>query len=250
MEEMGQAGILSVVACNNSNIDVDEVGDLPSFCPSEFIVVVTNTDRQDILNGSYSGTATHMDLSAPGSQSFTTRPDDRYISFGGTSASTPHVTGGIGLLYSANCEGYASFTKVEPAESARIMKTFIMDGTDKISALEGKTVSGGRLNLEGSLNLLQEYCGGGAAPLTISSITPNPILYGNPISIRFLTPDESTYRYRVTDVLGRTILKGEKESSTFANNLVTVETSDLAIGVYFFTVENARDSKTKQFMVY
>jgi len=41
IEEMGQVGILSVVACNNDNIDVDQIGDMPSFCSTDYMVVVT-----------------------------------------------------------------------------------------------------------------------------------------------------------------------------------------------------------------
>jgi len=250
MEEMGQAGILSVVACNNDNIDVDQVGDLPSFCSSDYIIVVTNTDRQDELKGSFSGTATHMDLSAPGTESFSTRPNNEYGTIGGSSASSPHVTGGIGLLYSAPCVDFASFTQNNPTDAALLMKDLILDGTTKLLELEGKTVSGGRLNLEGSLNLLQEFCGGAAGPLAITSIIPNPSFPGEQVFIRFQTPDETTYRFKVTDVLGRTILNGEKESTTFGNNLVEIETSNFAHGIYYFTVENSRDTKTEAFVVF
>ncbi len=251
MEEMGQAGILSVVACNNNNIDVDEVGDLPSFCSTDYMVVVTNTDRQDILDASYSGTATHMDLSAPGTGSFSTRPNNDYGSIGGSSASTPHVTGGIGLLYSAPCDGFANFAKNDPSQAALVMKSFILNGTTKVPELEGKTVSGGRLNLGGSLNLLQEFCGGSAGPLEINSIVPNPVFPGNNLAtVRFQTPDEATYRIRVTDLLGRTVYTGEVESTTFGSNLVEIETANFATGVYYFTVENSRDTKTEAFLVF
>lgn len=250
MEEMGQAGILSVVACNNDNIDVDQLGDLPSFCSSDYIIVVTNTDQQDQLQGSYSGTATHMDLSAPGSGSFSTNPNNQYGTLGGSSASTPHVTGSIGLLYSAPCLDFASFTQSNPTDAALVMKSIILDGTTKLPQLEGITVSGGRLNLEGSLELLQNFCGGASGPLTITSIIPNPSLPGDKITVRFQTPDEMIYRFKVTDVLGRTLYKGEKESTTFGNNLVEIETYNFANGVYYFTVENSRDSKTEAFLIY
>jgi len=250
MDEMGQEGILSVVACNNSNIDVDQVGDLPSFCQTDFMVVVTNTDRQDLLQGSFSGTATHMDLSAPGTGSFSTRPDNQYGIIGGSSASTPHVTGGIGLLYSAPCEDFATFTQNNPGDAALFMKDIILNGTTQLPELQGKTVSGGRLNLEGSLNLLQEFCGGSSGPLTITSIVPNPSTSGDPIAVRFQTPDEEIYQIRITDVLGRTLFEGDKQSTTFGNNLVEIEINNLATGVYYFTVENARDSKTAPFVIY
>ena len=250
LEEMGQAGILSVVACNNDNIDVDEMGDLPSFCSTDYMVVVTNTNRQDELDGSYSGTATHIDLSAPGTGSFSTRPNNEYGPIGGSSASTPHVTGGIGLLYSAPCDGFASFAKVNPSAAALAMKSFILGGTTKLLELEGKTVSGGRLNLEGSLNLLQTFCGGGSGPLEITSIVPNPSIAGEQIQINFQTPDEEIYQLRITDVLGRIVYSSEQMSTTFGTNLAQIDTPNLATGVYYFTVENSRDTKTEAFVVY
>ena len=250
MDEMGEAGILSVVASNNSNVDIDEIGDLPAFCSSQYTVVVTNTDQQDLLRGSFSGTAEHMDLSAPGTGSFSTRPDNEYGALGGSSASTPHVSGGIGLLYSAPCAGFAEFAKTDPAQAASFMKSFILGGTTKLAELEGKTVSGGRLNLEGSLNLLQEFCGGSAGQLEITSIIPNPTALGDPIRIDFQTPDESVYQYRVTNVLGQTILEGEKNSTTFGSNLLEIETTNFSIGVYYITVENSRDTQTEPFMIY
>jgi len=217
----------------------------------DYMVVVTNTNRQDVLQGSFSGTATHMDLSAPGTGSFTTRFNNEYSSFSGSSASTPHVTGGIGLLYSANCAGFTSFAKNDPSQAALTMKSFILNGTTKVTDLEGKTVSGGRLNLEGSLNLLQEFCGGGAGPLTINSISPNPLLPGNNLAtVRFQTPDEATYQIKVTDVLGRTVYTSEVESTTFGTNLVEIETFNFTTGIYYFTVENSRDTETKPFVVF
>ena len=250
MEEMGQSGILSVVASNNGDVDVDPVGDMPSFCPSDYIIAVTNTNRLDQLDGSFSGTATHLDLSAPGTGSFSTRPDNSYGVLGGSSASTPHVTGSIGLLYSANCEDFASFSKVNPSDAALFMKSIILDGTTPVAELEGKTVSGGRLNLEGSLNLLQDFCGGGAGPLTITSIIPNPSISGEMVRVRFRTPDEATYQVRVTDVLGRILYEGEIESTTFDDNLVEIEVANMTAGVYHFTVQNSRNTKSEPFVIY
>ena len=250
MDEMGEAGILSVVATNNSNVDVDEIGDLPAFCSTQYTVVVTNTDQQDVLQGSYSGTARHMDLSAPGTGSFSTRPNNEYGPLGGSSASTPHVSGGIGLLYSAPCQDFAEFAKTDPATAATLMKSFILGGTTQVEELQGKTVSGGRLNLAGSLSLLQEFCGGSAGQLEITSISPNPSLLGESISVSFQTPDEALYQIRVFNVLGQLLMEGEVNSTTFGNNLIEIETTNFSTGMYFISVENSRDTKTEPFLVY
>ena len=44
---LGEAGILSVAATMNINANVDELGDVPTGCNSDYIISVTNTDRND-----------------------------------------------------------------------------------------------------------------------------------------------------------------------------------------------------------
>ena len=41
-DDLGEAGILNVGATANANIDVDAVGDLPTNCPSDYLIGVTN----------------------------------------------------------------------------------------------------------------------------------------------------------------------------------------------------------------
>lgn len=251
MEDMGQAGILSVVATSNPVVDVDETGDVAVHCNTDYVIGVTDTDRQDELIAGFSGSGQLIDLSCPsGTGALSTTIGNSYEVLTGTSGAAPHVTGAIGLLYSAECMGFANLAKTDPAQAALLMKDFILKGTTPISSLSGKTVSGGRLNIEGSLNQLQEFCGGGAAPLTIVSVLPNPVSLGTQVRFTYQTPDETTYRIRVTDALGRTIQTEEQQSTTFASNIVRIETSNLAVGVYFLTVENNRATESVSFLVY
>lgn len=248
IQDLGEVGVLSVVATNNDNIELDTIGDVPSFCPTNYLIAVTNTDQADELHGAYS--KTHIDLAAPGRGSFSTRPNNEYGQIGGTSAATPHVTGSIGLLYSAPCEQFASLAKNNPAAAASSMKQFILEGVTPIATLSDKTVTGGRLNLESSLNILQEYCDGGAVPLEISSITPSPVVPGNTLTIKFRTPDEKVYRYFVSDAMGRVILRDEKQATTFGANIIEINTLHMTSGVYFITIENNQDIESRSFLVY
>lgn len=251
MADMGQAGILSVVATSNAVINVDTVGDVAVHCSTNHIVVVTDTDRQDELVAAFSGNGTLVDLSSPsGSGALSTAPDNSYQTLSGTSGAAPHVTGAIGLLYSAPCTGFAELAKRDPSQAASLMKDFILKGTAAIPSLDGKTVSGGRLNIEGSLNFLQEFCGGAAAPLNITVIQPNPVRIGAEVRVSFQTPDEAVYRIRVTDALGRVVASSEQMSTTFGSNIVRIETDNFAVGVYFFTVENNRATETEAFLIW
>nr|MCH9659539.1 S8 family serine peptidase [Bacteroidota bacterium] len=92
-DTLGENGILSCGATINDNQDVDVIGDLPTACPSEYLITVTNTDITDnkVLFAGYG--AETIDLGAPGAGAHTTALGNTYGGFGGTSGATPHVTG-------------------------------------------------------------------------------------------------------------------------------------------------------------
>ena len=46
-DTLGQYGILSAGATTNTNTDVDFEGDLPTSCPSEYLLSVTNMNHND-----------------------------------------------------------------------------------------------------------------------------------------------------------------------------------------------------------
>ena len=57
------------------------------------------------------------------------------------------MTGAVALLYSAPCPNRAALSLSHPDSAARLMKQFILDGTDPLASLQGLCVTGGRLNL-------------------------------------------------------------------------------------------------------
>ncbi len=65
-ETLGLSGIISAGATSNANEDVDEVGDLPSTCESEFLMIVTNTTSNDMLYTNSGYGFKSVDLGAPG----------------------------------------------------------------------------------------------------------------------------------------------------------------------------------------
>ncbi|MEM6772048.1 MAG: S8 family serine peptidase, partial [Bacteroidota bacterium] len=46
-DELGEAGIINAGATINKNFDVEEKGDLPTNCPSQYLIGVTNMDNND-----------------------------------------------------------------------------------------------------------------------------------------------------------------------------------------------------------
>lgn len=67
-----------------------------------------------------------------------------YTFLQGTSMAAPHVTGAAGLLFS-----------LEPAATVTEVRNALIAGVDSVPSLAGKTVSGGRLDVNKAMNALQ-----------------------------------------------------------------------------------------------
>ena len=113
-DTLGLYGILNCGATINGNTDVDVDGDLPTACASEFLISVTNMDNTDTKVNQAGYGATTIDLGAFGEDTYTTRNNNNYDGFGGTSGATPHVTGTIGLMYSAPCPNLMAYANAAP----------------------------------------------------------------------------------------------------------------------------------------
>lgn len=157
-DSLGSAGIISAVATMNITADVDAVNDVPSACPSDWLLSVTNTTTSDQLSGGAAYGATTIDLGAPGSGILSTLPNDAYGLQTGTSMSSPHVAGAILLLHARACPALAATYKADPAQTALQLRSLLLAGTDSLPTLDGVTVSGGRLNLHKALLQVDSLC--------------------------------------------------------------------------------------------
>ncbi|MBT4593846.1 MAG: S8 family serine peptidase, partial [Candidatus Marinimicrobia bacterium] len=136
---MGEAGILSAAATINANQNVDNVGDVPTGCTSDYLVTVTNTNSSDQKASAGYGLVS-IDLGAPGSSILSTYDNGSTSSLSGTSMATPHVAGAIAFLHSVMTSGFSNFQKENPGEGALALKTILLEGTDLISSLDNITV--------------------------------------------------------------------------------------------------------------
>lgn len=158
-DTLGVYGVLSAAATANANTNVDVSGDLPTSCPSDYLISVTNMNRSDqkITNAGY-GLVT-IDVGAPGENAYTVAKPNTYGAFGGTSGASPHVAGAIALLYAAPCPRLAMLAKADPQAAAAMVRDFILQGIDTIPTLVGITTTAGRLNIHNSLQLaMQSGC--------------------------------------------------------------------------------------------
>ncbi|MDD3559763.1 MAG: S8 family serine peptidase, partial [Melioribacteraceae bacterium] len=169
-DDLGEAGILSCGATANLNIDVDVQGDVPTACPSEYMIAVTNTTSSDNKNSGAAYGATTIDLGAPGTSIYATLPGNSYGNLTGTSMATPHVAGAIGLIVSAANNALMQAYKNNPAATALLFRDHLFDGVDPIASLDGITVTGGRLNVYNSV-LLVSTPPDNVPPTTITDLT-------------------------------------------------------------------------------
>jgi len=168
-DSLGVYGVLSCGATANNNVNVDLVGDLPTTCPSNFLISVTATDINDIRDFSGYG-STHIDLGAPGDQVYLVN-NNGYGNASGTSFASPCVAGAVALLYSAPCTSLMIQAYADPESTASMVRDYILNGIDPVSNLSEEVATGGRLNVNNSLQLVMANCqeGGCISPFAIST---------------------------------------------------------------------------------
>lgn len=171
-DSLGVEGVLSCGATANNNVNIDVVGDLPTACPSEFMVSVTATNNNDIRTFSGYGVE-QIDVAAPGGGIVSINLNGGPNTTSGTSFASPLTAGLIGLLYSAPCASLGPQAIADPAGTALLVRDAIFNGVDPKPNLLTETKTGGRVNAFNSLQILLESCGPCPAPfgVEVSGVT-------------------------------------------------------------------------------
>ncbi|MBI1225339.1 MAG: S8 family serine peptidase [Bacteroidetes bacterium] len=248
-DTLGALGVLNVVATRNDNFDIDQTGDMPSSCASEYLITVTASDSLDQkLPGVAYGKKT-IDLTAPGSSMPTTDLNGKYrAGFSGASAACPHVAGAIALLYSLPCSDLDKLAETDPAAAARLVRDAILKGVDKLPNLKNRTSTGGRLDVYNSMKYLHSYCiamqkereagsfeedyiGG----RDIFSVYPNPV--ADKLTVEYSIADFQLLRFRVFNILGQEIhYEILEQAKPFEPQILEIDVSGWAAGTYFVNI--------------
>jgi subtilisin family serine protease len=158
--------MLFVAAAGNGGDD--EIGDDNDLYPEypcayalPNVVCVAASDNRDRLASFSNYGHLTVDLAAPGVDILSTVPGGGYLWASGTSMATPHVSGAAALLWAAS-----------PGASVSQIKSALLDGVDPLAAFAGRTSTGGRLNVLGSLRMVADVDLAPAAPAPAPSPAP------------------------------------------------------------------------------
>ncbi len=244
-DTLGQEGVLSVAATTNMDVNVEVIGDIPARCTSPYLITVTNTDENDQKELQSGWGKVSVDLGAPGSSAYTTKPANSYGTAGGTSSSAPHVTGAIGLLYSVPNSIFMSKVKAAPEEMALTVKYAILQGVEPNADLLNRTTTGGRLNLYNSLKLLT--LNNPTETVKINNLFPNPVIEEATL---FFETNENELELSIFNVLGQ--LKHTETLNTEGLNyhFLNMDSLKLKNGWYLIELRSGKSKARISFLVH
>ncbi len=128
---------LFIIAAGNDTSDNDKLPDYPANIQADNKIVVAATFGYSELAEFSNFGATKVDVAAPGVAIQSTAPTQAYLHMSGTSQAAPFVTNAISLAKDIN-----------PALSARDLKSIILKTVDVKSWLAGKVATSGIVNKE------------------------------------------------------------------------------------------------------
>ena len=143
--------ILFIAAAGNGG--PDDIGDNSDQTPEypasldttalagwDSVISVAATGQWDDLPGFSNYGERSVDLGAPGVAILSTAPQNRYTYSNGTSMAVPHVTGAAVLVSAAT------------GLTGRALRTRLLASVDRRASLQGRTTTGGRLNVRAAFD--------------------------------------------------------------------------------------------------
>ena len=185
------SGTLFVAAAGNA-------GSSSNFYPAAYslnnIVSVAATDYNDLLASFSNYGSKWVDLGAPGVDILSTIPGNDYAYYNGTSMAAPHVAGVAALIL----ERF-------PALSLPELKARILNNVDQLPPLQGKTVSGGRLNARRAVDTVELLPDADPPGTVINLVAGQPGSDSVPLTWPAPPDNVAAYLYDVRYLAGQTI---------------------------------------------
>jgi subtilisin family serine protease len=248
-DKLGAAGILTAAAASNNGLDADQAGDMPVTCASPFLITALNSNKNDAKEPGSGYGPVSIDMGAPGSDIPTTQPNNKYGNFNGSSAAAPHVCGAIALLYSIPCETFAQSMKKAPQQAALTVRRALLDGVSPSPGLEGLTLTGGRLSVINSLEIMEAECEQEEQNvLKILDIFPNPAREG--IEVAYNAHDQKRISWRLIHFTGQCILQQALPvSNSLSNKRFYLSLPNLPQGLYLLVLTDGQTQVSKPFFI-
>ncbi|MEA4884048.1 MAG: S8 family serine peptidase [Clostridia bacterium] len=179
-EAIKNSNMLFIAAAGNSASDDDLAPHYPSSYDLPNIIAVAATTWDDRMANFSCYGAQSVDIGAPGHMILSTCTvggADGYYFMGGTSMSTPHVSGAAALLiaeypYKPQYEGAPGW-----AQGMETIKDLILNSGDPLPDLVGRTTTGRRLNVGNAIKRI--------FPVGIEEATADVAMGAAPLKVRF-----------------------------------------------------------------
>ena len=169
------------IATSTPQPDNDQTAVYPSQLTKDLdnVISVANTTSSDELNEKSHYGATSVDIAAPGTVIYSTIPTSSYGTMSGTSMATPMVASAVAVMRAVN-----------PNISAKEIKETLCSSSDKLSALTGKVISGGRLNAYNAVKAIMPTPTPSptATPTATPTIVPMPTVTPSPTATPTVKP--------------------------------------------------------------
>ncbi len=247
-DRMGRVGVLTGAGTANGNWDVDLVGDMPTTCPSDFIITTLNINQDGQKHAGSAFGSISIDIGSPGENSYTTKPFDLYGAFGKNSAAAPHLTGVIGLLYSVPCQQFAKDALVNPMETALYVRNVILEGVRRQESLKGITVTGGSLDIANSLDIVDADCNSTIGELQIKKIFPNPSR--GQITFDYQAAGFDEHTLRIVNILGQVVREESFVPPMFGRKRITLDLNLQTPGTYILVLQRGQELITEKFILF
>ncbi len=135
-DAISQSNRLFVTAAGNDYVNNDYQPHYPSSYECGNIISVASTDENNQLSDFSNYGSVSVDIAAPGSNIYSTLPNNSYGTMSGTSMATPYVTGAAALILAKN-----------PSLSTAEIIERVLYNSDRISGLSGKVSTCAELNV-------------------------------------------------------------------------------------------------------